>query len=62
VEQRYSKVALLLTDQGICKSVQVDGRYIDNVAEAKIIMGPGDVTRLVLDIFVSDVETIIVPA
>ena len=57
----FAAAALTLNQYGICKGVHIDGHKLPWVAEARVILKPGEVTRLVLEIYVSTVETVTEP-
>jgi hypothetical protein len=57
----FATAALTLNQYGICKEVRIDGHKLPHVAEARVILKPGEITLLVLEIYVSTVETITEP-
>jgi hypothetical protein len=61
LKPQFAAAALTLNQYGICKEVHIDGHKLPYVAEARVIVKPGEVTRLVLEIYVSTVATITEP-
>lgn len=57
----FATAALTLNQYGICKKVLIDGRELPYVAEARVVAKPGEITLLVVEIYVSTVETITEP-
>jgi hypothetical protein len=55
---KFASATLALNQYGVCQEVRIDGHKLPWVAEARVVAKPGELTRLVLEIFVSKVETI----
>jgi len=62
MDKRFALATILVNASGVCRGVRVDKMDLSPwVTEARIVMKPNDVTRLMLEIIVQDIETIVVP-
>lgn len=58
MDNNFATASLTLNQFGICKGVSIDGHKLPHVAAARVVMEPGEITRVVLELYVSTVETI----
>lgn len=58
---RFSHAHLFLNPDGLPRGLRIDGHDIPNVKSARVVAIPGDVTTVVVEIFVSLVSTTTVP-
>jgi hypothetical protein len=54
---KFSIATLVMTEYGVAKGVVLDGHKLPNIVSARVVMEPHEVTKLLVEINISNVIT-----